>query len=142
MIGETGEHVMGVLADDNGNPRSGYDRDYNSGFNGTVWEDGNDNSFSSGVTFPTSKYYDLYTSDNTLTACDGGMCYGHTISETAGWYSERLDYGGWGAYFITSDDPWIMRGGSWFTSTSFSSVNGVNGYDTSFRTSIVVGFGQ
>ena len=55
-------------------------------------------------TFPVSKYYDLYTTTSSLTACNGGVCYGHALSETKSWYS---DY----AIFVSSDYPWFYRGG-------------------------------
>ena len=33
-----------------------------------------------------SKYYDNYTTTDLLTACIGGICYGHGLSEVNGWY--------------------------------------------------------
>ena len=79
---------------------------------------------------PDSKYYDDYTTTNALTACNGGICYGHGLSETSNWYS---DY----ANFVLAVWPWFGRGG-YFNGGSnagtfyFSRVNG----DTSggFRT--------
>lgn len=41
--------------------------------------------FNGGV---SPKYFDLYTSNDILTACNGGICYGHALSETGGWYSD------------------------------------------------------
>ena len=61
----------------------------------------NDSGFS---TFPVSKYYDKYTTTSSLTACNGGVCYGHALSETKSWYS---DY----ANFVSSSASWFDRGG-------------------------------
>ncbi len=55
------------------------------------------------VTMPDSKYYDLYTTTDSTTACNGGICYGHALSETENWY-------GYGSSFIDSDGPWLERG--------------------------------
>ena len=106
MSGGAFEYVMGVLADDNGNPRSGYDYDtsYNSGFNGVIYDSGNNTQYTSGVNFPNAKYYDLYTSISSLTACNGGICYGHGLSEVSKWYG---DYAG----FVNTVNPWFRRGG-------------------------------
>ena len=121
MSGGAFEYVMGVLADDSGNPRSGNSTDWNSGFNGLL-PDGT--SYISGIAFPSSKYYDLYTSQNSLTACNGGVCYGHALSETAGWY---LDY----ADFVRPVDPWFGRGGghlngsdagAWFSNVGYGNA--------------------
>ena len=51
-----------------------------------------------------SKYYDNYTSTDSTKACNGGVCYGHALSETAGWY------GGY-SYIGSLTRPWILRGG-------------------------------
>ena len=55
---------------------------------------------------PDSKYYDDYTTTNALTACNGGICYGHGLSEVSRWYS---DY----PYFVEAYFPWFIRGGSY-----------------------------
>ena len=55
---------------------------------------------------PVSKYYDLYTSTTRLTACNGGVCYGHALSETYEWYSDV-------ANFVSSSFPWFERGCSY-----------------------------
>ncbi len=54
-------------------------------------------------TLPDSKYYDTYsiTSNN---SCTIATCGGHALFETAGWYSDN-------ARFVSSSDPWFMRGG-------------------------------
>ena len=78
MSGGAYEYVMGNFANTIGN----------SGF----------------TTLPDSKYYDDYTTTNSLTACNGGICYGHGLSEVRGWYG---DY----ALFADAVDPWFLRGG-------------------------------
>ena len=138
MSGGAWEYVMGVLADDSGAPRSGYTGVSNSGFNGTL---NNGSKYSSGIDFPEAKYYDLYTSTNpsssdsslSATACNGGVCYGHALSETSKWYQ---DY----AYFVNQTTPWFVRGGSWSSSTNAGafSLDIGDGYAYSDRASRVV----
>ena len=92
MSGGAWEYVMGVLADTNGKPRSGYDSgSNNSGFTGML----NDGTTYTGISFPDSKYYNLYT---------GSSYTGHALTETTGWYGDR-------AYFVNTRDPWFVRGG-------------------------------
>ena len=137
MSGGSDEYVMGVLADSNGNPRSGYTADYNSGFNGLLSDD---TSYTSGINFPASKYYDLYTSDDPLTACNGGVCYGHALSETANWYG---DY----ANFVDSGNPWFDRGSIYRNGAGagafYSGISngGTNYVGISWRSVLVVGYG-
>jgi len=59
----------------------------------------------SGINFSSidEKYYDNYTSTNVTTACNGGICYGHALSETARWYGDSVS--------IYSNYPWLSRGG-------------------------------
>ena len=138
MSGGNWEYVMGVLADDSGAPRSGYSASYNSGFNGTLWDG---SKYSSGIAFPEAKYYDLYTSTNpsssdsslSATACNGGVCYGHALSETSKWYQ---DY----AYFVKQTYPWVARGGYWGSSKNAGafSLDTGDGYANSYRASRVV----
>ncbi len=114
MSGGAWEYVMGALDDGNGKPRSGQNASYNSGFNGAL----SSGSVSNGRDLPNEKYYDLYTSTTSNQACDGGVCYGHALSETAGWYSDYED-------FVSSSNPWFPRGGL----CDFSSGAGVFGFD-------------
>ena len=94
---------------------------WNSGFNGPVYgkdSDGSEMSWTTGVEFPEEKYFDLYTTSNGTTACNGA-CDGHALTETAGWYG---DYAG----FVNAASPWFVRGGDWGYSTSagvFCSLN-------------------
>ena len=106
MSGGAEEYVMGVLADPNGKPRSGYDSSNNSGFNGIVENiNGTVATYSSGRTFPDSKYYNLYT---------GSSYTGHALTETKNWYSDG------GASFVDSRNPWFIRGGSCFSKSNSS----------------------
>ncbi len=76
---------------------------------GGAWEyvmgNYNGSTGSSGFSnMPDLKYYDKYTSETPTQACSGGVCYGHALSETSGWYN---DY----AAFVSSSEPWFERGG-------------------------------
>ena len=55
-------------------------------------------------TFPSQKYYDLYTSMFSFTACNGGVCFGHALSETVGWYNDS------DLFVSSSSFPWFVRG--------------------------------
>ena len=91
MSGGADEYVMGVLADANGKPRSGNSSSSNSGFTGML-EDG---TTYTGIAFPDSKYYNLYT---------GSSYTGHAFSETYLWYNDN-------GVFVLDDVPWHGRGG-------------------------------
>ena len=98
MSGGSEEYVMGVFADTNGKPRSGYSSSYNSGFTGML----DDGTTYTGIAFPDSKYYNLYT---------GSSYTGHALTETKNWYSDYAD-------FVVSDSPWFRRGGYFNSSAS------------------------
>ena len=108
MSGGAEEYVMGVFANSDGQLFSGYDDEIlNSGFTGLL---GSSGKLYTGVDFPDSKYYDVYkassgTSISSLTACNGGMCYGHALSEVRGWYS------GDSTGFVSKYDSWFYRNG-------------------------------
>ena len=118
MSGGTREHVMG----------------YYSGAS-TTWgasSSSNNAGFSSA---PDSKYYDDYTTTNALTACNGGICYGHGLSGVSRWYS---DY----ANFVNAKYPWFSRGGS-YSDTSVAGVfdfvySDAGSSYSGFRSSLVV----
>ena len=85
---------------------------------GGAWEYvmGNYNNMaaSSGFSEPLtldSKYYNLYTSDDPSTACNGEECIGHGLSETSGWYNDSQS-------MVNETNSWLLRGG-----TSSNSVN-------------------
>ena len=106
MSGGSSEYVMGVLADPNGKPRSGFVLLQNSGFTGML----GDGKTYTGIAFPNSKYYNLYTGasyaghDNLYT---GASYTGHALDETARWYSDN-------ANFVYSSFPWFKRGANYF----------------------------
>ena len=127
MSGGAFEWAMGVFANSSGQLWSGNDNNYNSGFTGLVGSNGDSYT---GVSFPDKKYYDIYkatsgTSINALTACDGGICYGHSLSEVNNWYGNN-------ANFINANASWFKRGGSYdsgiyagtfYFSTSYGNPN-------------------
>jgi hypothetical protein len=118
MSGGSWEYLMG-----NYQNYSGASLTYNSGFNG---QNGDSTTVTTGLNFPGGQYYNLFTTITATTACNGGICYGHALSETSGWYG---DY----AYMIRSNTPWFIRGGSYdYTTTagvfSFLSYTGDRGY--------------
>ena len=113
MSGGAWEYVMGVFANSDGQLWSGYSTSINSGFTGLVGSAGDQYT---GVDFPDSKYYDVYrassgTSISQLTACNGGICYGHGLSEVSSWYS---DY----ASFVVAGYPWMGRGGVYYSGSN------------------------
>ena len=128
MSGGNWEYVMGVIKDESGNPMSGRNNTYNSGFNGTYGCPACDSdtsgltSLTAGIDFPTdTRYYDIYTPKSTTLGDDTWYKYenGHlgdatkevavsksnTSSGDRGqWYS---DYAG----FPTMANPWFSCGG-------------------------------
>ena len=90
MNGGGDDYVMGVFASSS-KPMSGAYMGNNSGFNGPL----SSGTFTSGVDFPNSKYYNLYT---------GTSYQGHALTETQGWYNDFYK-------FVISGNPWIVRGG-------------------------------
>ena len=102
MVGGAWDIMMAVLADSAGNPRSGDNNTINSGFNGLLSDNTN---YTMGISFPDEKYYDLYMTEDPLTACDSKICYGHALSEFAEW--EQLLQS-----FITVKTPFFGRGGA------------------------------
>ncbi|MDY4237174.1 MAG: hypothetical protein SOX86_04155 [Bacilli bacterium] len=109
MNGGAYETVMGVLADTNGKPISGRDSSSNSGFTGMLI----DGTTYTGVSFPDSKYYNLYT---------GSSYTGHALTETKNWYSDI-------ATFVLPEVSWFERGEYYGISTragvfSFSTSGG------------------
>lgn len=70
---------------------------------GYLTENYNLGNYSGFSTLPEEKYFDVYKTTTLSTSCDG-ICYGHALSETAGWYSDQI-------YFFNASYPWLMRGG-------------------------------
>ena len=86
---------------------------------------------------PNSKYYDDYTATNSLTACNGGICYGHGLSEVSNWYRDYFS-------FVDDVDPWFWRGGNRDDGSSagsfgFSIVGGGVYSSSAARSVLVVG---
>ena len=86
MAGGAEEYVMG----------------YYSGAS-TTWGATSSSNYAGFSSAPDSKYYDDYTTASALTACNGGVCYGHALSEVNSWYG---DY----AHFVDASHPWLIRG--------------------------------
>lgn len=98
--------MMSILADSSGQPYSGGSMTSNSGFNGLI-SDGQE--YTLGIEFPDSKYYDLFTSSSKETACNGEICYGHSLSEVHNWYN---NWYGSNDSFVKTSLPWLDRGGA------------------------------
>ena len=138
MSAYTGTCVMGVMQDNTGTntPMSGYSSSSNSGFTGKVYASGNFTEYS-GVSFPNSKYYDLYsygTSESDYTR----RILGDATGEVHGWYD---DFAG----FVNSGYPWFVRGlvfSDYPASAgvfSFSLYDGVPGPELVFRSVLAPG---
>lgn len=127
MSGGTWEYVMGVILDStNMRPVSGRNSLYNSGFNGPLScaecdvDSGNNNSIveiSDGQIWPEEKYYDTYAYSNSEQEWNRGFLGDSTremgpyrAGTRSSWYS---DY----AYFVSSNFPWIARGGQYSNAT-------------------------
>ena len=121
MSGGAWEYVMGAYG--TSTPTIG-----NSGFGSTVF---------TGNTIE-SKYYNIYKTNDVLTACDNnGPCLGHAMSETASWYGDYSN-------MVSSSFPWFVRGDLCISDSGagvfyHSYANGLSGSDYSAR---VVGFGK
>jgi len=128
MSGGAWEYVMGNYNNESGMTSKAYTADEakalgytsgalginNSGFTGTT---GLDNLTWTGITFPSQKYYNLYTTTSSSNACNSSLCKSHGLGEAAGWYG---DY----ATFTNSWYPWLIRG----SRSGFSSIAGIFGF--------------
>jgi len=126
MAGGSWEYVMGVMLDEAGNPVSGRNNLYNSGFNGTLTcptcdtASGNDSSITNitnGYEWPEVKYYDTYSYQNNdehyerrilgdATGETGSFGTTRYLAESRvvnSWYNDE-------AYFVCSAIPWFVRG--------------------------------
>ena len=130
MIGGAWEYVMGVFANSDGQLWSGEDTSNNSGFTGLL----TDGTLYTGTAFPDSKYYNVYkassgTTISALTACNGGVCYGHALSETC--------VANYSCYMVNGAEPWFDRGGNYSGSSysmfSFYGASGNAMFETGFR---------
>ena len=110
---KSGTHDISKVASTTGNITGVYDMsggayEYVMGYYSqasSTWGATSSNNYAGFSSQPNSKYYDDYTSTNSLTACNGGICYGHGLSEVSNWYG---DY----ANFVYDVDPWFWRGGN------------------------------
>ena len=112
-------NVSGTGASTTGNIYGVYD------MSGGAWEyvmgNYNDMAIDSGFSNPLtleSKYYDKYISNNVSTACNGGECLSHALSETATWYNNTRN-------MISGDNPWMVRSGS-FENYAFAIIFAYN----------------
>ena len=94
MSGGSHEYVMGYLTTAS-----------------TTWGASSSSNYAGFTEASASKYYDAYTGITATTACSGGICYGHALSETWGWYNDA-------AYFVSASNPWFGRGGNYYSITS------------------------
>ena len=138
MSGGVYEDVMGVFANSNGYLFSGNSTSYNSGFNGMLNNNGNYIEYTQGISFPLeTKYYDKYQASSgvtisSLTACNGGICYGHALFEVKSWYGDSAD-------FVSDFYPWLGRSnggnrgivtGTFFFNSSFGNAHSTYGFRT------------
>ena len=87
----------------------------------STWGATSNNNYAGFSSQPDSKYYDDYTTTSSLTACNGGICYGHGLSEVSNWYG---DY----AYFVDDRYPWFKRGGYYYHGSCAGAFNFYNSY--------------
>ena len=127
ISGGSYEYTMG-----NWNGNSGYSSASNSGFNGL---NGYDSTTTSGISFPESKYYDLYKGSSVSTITMLKSIMGDATWETVRWYSDS-------AAFVYTSYPWAYRGGVYSNTSNAgvlsSSQNPGNvGNNLSFRTTLI-----
>ena len=82
------------------------------GAESTTWGATSHRNYAGFNSKPDSKYYNNYTTISALTACNGGMCYGHGLSEVSDWYS---DWPGDTWKFVNGINSWFCRGGGYFS---------------------------
>ena len=124
MSGGAWEYVMGIMLDEEGNPMSGRNSLYNSGFNGTFGCPTCDSDTSGlieltdGYIWPDKKYYDTYayaTVDKQyqrriLGDATGEMgpfantTYLTLTRQISSWYADA-------AWLVFTSNPWFVRGG-------------------------------
>ena len=133
---KSGIHDINKVASTTGNITGVYDMSGGSieyvmgNYNNTIGSSGF-------TTLPDSKYYDKYTTTNSLTACNGGICYGHGLSEVSNWYGDFVA-------FVNDSYPWFGRGGGCDRGSNagsfyFNNYNGLAYNDWAARSVLVVG---
>ncbi len=90
------EYTMGIL-----NKMSGNTEGTNSGYTGEL----TDGSTYQGRDWPDAKYYDVYTSNDLNTACNGSPCKGEILGEVSGWYNDRTN-------IVDTTRPWFVYSGN------------------------------
>ena len=83
------------------NKMSGNTDTENSGYPGLLT---NGSSYNSNRVWPSEKYYDLYTTVDTKTACGGSPCKGHALNEVTGWYGDA-------PWIVSTTKPWFVHSG-------------------------------
>ena len=123
MSGGTREAVMGLYINEGHAGYAATGSEYlNDDFNfEDGWFDEEENQ----------KYFDAYTSSDFSTACNGGPCYGHALSETENWYGVNFE--------LNSEFPYLTRGGDAYANNEGS----LTGFDEYFdeEVGIFAGFG-
>ena len=128
LLEQSGAKIILTRSDENG-IYSGTSIEMNSGFNGKI--DSGNEFLTTGLVFPDSKYYDSYITSVETTACNGGICYGHALSETNKWYDDI-------SIMIRPKAPWLIRGGDYTNSNRigiffYHHLQGNNHYNVSTR---------
>ena len=138
MSGGNFEYVMGVIKDASGNPMSGRNDLYNSGFNGTygcpTCESQSILSKTNEIEFPTdTRYYNLYEANSTTLGDDTWYQYTNgqlgDVSREVAISKANASNGVSGlwfddyAVFPTATYPWVYRGGN-FSNGSGAGVFG------------------
>ncbi len=128
MSGGAYEYVMGVLE---------YDEQGVEEHNGEIvrgestFEGLDENGIEiAGGEMPNAEYYNKFKSADptlnawslakTASACNGSICYGQALSETSGWYGDSHA-------FIYRSRPWLVRGGSRYSTNLGEGVFYTNG---------------
>ena len=112
MSGGAYEYMMGNMVWSNGQQMSGYNTsdNWNSAFTGILYDGGKGTSFTGTYAFPSKRYYDKYSYGTSNTEYTRGKLGDATkemapvSSNNTSWYS---DY----AVFVSSNSPWVLRGG-------------------------------
>ncbi len=112
------EYVMGSYSA-GGQKYSGTAVSNNSGYVGKI-NSGTADFSENAREWQADKYYDFYTSGDTLTACNGNPCKGHALNEFSQWYND-------GMFFILSSYPWLYRGHDY----GYNATSGIFGFSRS-----------
>ncbi len=118
MSGGAWEYVMGIMTNQSGQPLSGRNSTYNSGFIGNFGEGGN---LASGYSWPEEKYYDKYAYGTSYSEFTRGHLGDATVEmgpfkrivyannqtrQISSWYADH-------AFFVNTATPWFLRGGNY-----------------------------